>query len=228
MKKLLTLLFCFSAISLEAQGFVDSFDGTRLTVNITNQIGVTNLDVKCDPIGGYVVVNDVVPFSGFIGCADLLYLTVNGTDTIDNIDLSAVSKPAFRKIKSVNVASFGGNDTIFGSQVKDTINAGPGNDQIQGNRGNDVLKGDSGDDSISGGAGNDRLVGASGNDILKGGAGNDVLSGGSGNDILNGGPGSDRGSAGSGVDTFKSIENRDGGGSGGIPNIPGLPNFPFF
>jgi Ca2+-binding RTX toxin-like protein len=62
------------------------------------------------------------------------------------------------------------NDTIFGSDARDTILGGP----VTGG-GNDYLVGAAGADSIDGGNGNDTLVGGDDDDTLLGGDGNDVL-----------------------------------------------------
>ncbi|MET8152753.1 calcium-binding protein [Actinoplanes sp. NPDC049668] len=95
----------------------------------------------------------------------------------------------------------GGNDTIYGGDGNDYIeaNAGPntvygqaGNDEIHGSAGADVVNAGSGHDSVWGYGGADRLSGNSGNDVVRGGPGNDHLYGQAGNDILHGEGGSDR------------------------------------
>jgi Ca2+-binding RTX toxin-like protein len=90
------------------------------------------------------------------------------------------------------------NDTIIGSDGRDTILGGP----VTGG-GDDYLFGGDGDDSISGGDGNDTLVGGDGKDTLDGGDGNDLifpgfggentLIGGAGDDSLYGDAGDIRG-----------------------------------
>lgn len=87
----------------------------------------------------------------------------------------------------------GGDDSLVGGALSDTIEGGSGNDTLQGGNGND---------EIYAGSGNDSLVGGDGNDYLYGDAGNDNLIGGSGSDILDGGRGSDNLSGGSGADYF--------------------------
>jgi Ca2+-binding RTX toxin-like protein len=84
-----------------------------------------------------------------------------------------------------------GDDTIYGGNRQNRIDAGDGDDTIYGGKGDDQLYGGSGNDTLKGGAGDDELYGGSGNDTLKGGAGNDFLYAGSGKDILIGGSGDD-------------------------------------
>jgi hypothetical protein len=81
------------------------------------------------------------------------------------------------------VIMYGGNDTVYGSNVTDQILGGYGNDSLLGNGGNDFLSGEDGNDTLFGGTGNDSLYGGAGNDSLNGQAGIDYLYGGAGNDI---------------------------------------------
>ena len=135
-----------------------------------------------------------------------------------------------------------GNDTVYGYDTADTINAlagddtvfgGAGNDTIDGGTGSDTLYGEDGDDTINAGSGDannasvvNNLYGGNGNDVfvasgkpdnLYGGAGNDVYRGAAGNDLLEdagGGNGVMDGQA--GVDTFHGSDGNDGfiGGAG--------------
>ncbi len=73
------------------------------------------------------------------------------------------------------LASWIGNDVLYG---------GEGNDFIDGGAGNDILLGDQGNDNLFGGAGNDRLRGGKGNDVLNGGHDADTLTGGAGKDVF--------------------------------------------
>ncbi len=112
------------------------------------------------------------------------------------------------------------NDTIFGTESAETINAGLGNDfvyaaggddTIFGGSGHDTLLGGDGNDTIDGGDGVDWLLGGAGNDQLFGSLGNDRLDGGEGNDVLNGGRGADVMTGGAGVDRFVVGSPQDGG-----------------
>lgn len=80
------------------------------------------------------------------------------------------------------VIMYGGNDTVYGSNVTDQILGGYGNDSLLGNGGNDFLSGEDGNDTLFGGTGNDSLYGGTGNDSLNGQTGIDYLYGGAGND----------------------------------------------
>lgn len=95
-----------------------------------------------------------------------------------------------------------GHDVIAGQGGDDLLRGGMGNDTLTGNRGHDVLHGDLGDDELSGGLGNDRLYGGLGRDLLKGDDGDDQLYGGRGDDQLYGGDGADLLSGDRGNDTL--------------------------
>jgi Ca2+-binding RTX toxin-like protein len=78
---------------------------------------------------------------------------------------------------SINFNGDSGNNTIWGSQLGDTL---------FGNGGDDFIYGDLGDDSLVGGDGFDHLYGGGGNDTLIGGPVGYELNGGPGNDMLDG------------------------------------------
>jgi Ca2+-binding RTX toxin-like protein len=114
--------------------------------------------------------------------------TVDGGTNIDTLDTTRfVSNLVFNLatgntgfggesfINFENVTTGGGNDTIYGSSVANTIITGAGNDL--------VLGGD-GDDIIDGGDGKDELYGQGGNDFLFDGGGvvAETLLGGTGDD----------------------------------------------
>jgi Ca2+-binding RTX toxin-like protein len=112
------------------------------------------------------------------------------------------------------------NDTIFGSDNAETIDAGlgedfvsagGGDDTVYGGSGHDTLLGGSGHDTIDGGDGADWLLGEAGNDTLFGSLGNDRLSGGDGDDVLNGGRGADVMTGGAGFDKFIVGSPHEGG-----------------
>lgn len=96
-----------------------------------------------------------------------------------------------------------GNDTIFGYESDDAINALAGNDTVFGGAGNDTIDGGTGSDTLHGEDGDDILIAGGGDankatvfNVLFGGAGNDILIasakldnlfGGAGNDVYRGG-----------------------------------------
>ena len=57
-----------------------------------------------------------------------------------------------------------GNDTIYGSDLNDTIDAGSGNDLIYGMSGSDKIFAKAGNDTIHGGQGPDSISGGAGKD----------------------------------------------------------------
>ena len=93
------------------------------------------------------------------------------------------------------IASYGGNDKVYGFNGADLLESGAGSDTVFGGNGNDFLELGAGNDFGYGDAGNDKLKGGSGADRLFGGTGNDTLDGGAQNDTLDGGAGKDTVSA---------------------------------
>ena len=104
---------------------------------------------------------------------------------------------------SINSASEGGDDVLYGQGGRDFIDGGWGEDLLDGGADDDFLKGDQGNDTLAGGSGNDVMLGDNldwggglpsrhhGNDVLDGGSGDDSLGGNGGSDALYGGPGND-------------------------------------
>jgi Ca2+-binding RTX toxin-like protein len=64
------------------------------------------------------------------------------------------------------IASFAGDDLVFGGNGNDSIDGGAGNDSLYGDNGNDVLIGNLGNDSLVGGPNADTLIGGLGNDAF--------------------------------------------------------------
>src|SRR3954471_20818126 len=84
------------------------------------------------------------------------------------------------------------DDSYYGWDGDETINAGPGNDNpIQGGGGNDHLDGGPGSDNLEAGPGNDSVAGGPGDDYLEGISNTDD-SNTLGSDAYSGGGGSDR------------------------------------
>jgi Ca2+-binding RTX toxin-like protein len=94
------------------------------------------------------------------------------------------------------------NNTLYGHDGDDSIQARAGNDYVDGGNGADYVYGNDGNDTLLGGAGADYVDGGSGNDELIGGSGNDTMYAGSGDDILRGGDGADTLNGGNNADTF--------------------------
>ncbi len=134
-------------------------------------------------------------------------------DTIERIEFDdgTVWTPAVVRERLLSEAATEGDDTIWGSDVDDTIAGGGGNDTLYGQRGDDTLEGGAGDDTLEGQRGDDRLIGGAdddtlygwtGDDTLEGGAGDDTLSGWFDDDTLTGGTGDDWLEGGRGADTY--------------------------
>ena len=84
-----------------------------------------------------------------------------------------------------------GADVIYGRAGGDLVGAGGGPDLVYGGRGGDSVDVGRGDDRAYGGPGNDALTDLFGNDRLYGGVGGDSLVGSYGADHLQGGAGDD-------------------------------------
>ncbi|MRV76095.1 DUF4214 domain-containing protein [Duganella sp. FT92W] len=97
----------------------------------------------------------------------------------------------------------GGNDTLTGSQMADTLSGGAGQDRLDGLGGNDLLDGGDDADTINGGAGNDTLRGGNGADTLTGNDGDDTFDGGDDDDYLFDGSGSNVLHGGAGHDNIR-------------------------
>ncbi|SDC88071.1 beta strand repeat-containing protein [Ruegeria marina] len=123
----------------------------------------------------------------------LIVTSTEGTDTIEGVEVLNFLD------QIVNVSTLfpdtnaptAGNDSLFGSDANNQIQALAGNDTVSGLGGNDTLSGNSGNDSLSGDSGNDRLLGGDGNDTLFGGDGDDTLDGNAGDDDYFTGTGND-------------------------------------
>ena len=85
----------------------------------------------------------------------------------------------------------GGNDTLRGSNVSDTIYGGGGLDKIDGNLGADAIKGSAGADTIRGDYGRDKIYGEAGGDTIDGGVAIDRIVGGPGRDEVDAGNNND-------------------------------------
>ena len=107
----------------------------------------------------------------------------------------------------------GGNDTLVGTDLPDTINGFNGADILYGYKGSgashpvnappvsvaggggnidhDVINGGNGNDTIHAGGGNDTINAGNGDDTVNAGNGNDIVDGGNGNDLIDASEGND-------------------------------------
>ena len=81
------------------------------------------------------------------------------------------------KIARTDLFDEGGDDTIFGSNVKDHIYGGAGTDSIDGRQGDDEIHAGKGNDVVYGGSGSDVIYGDDGVDVIFGDSENSVNSG---------------------------------------------------
>lgn len=150
-----------------------------------------DLDFDLDP--------SIVPLAS-IERADIT--TGSGDDTINAL---AISGP-------VTINSGAGNDTILGTELSDSINAGEGNDSIASFAGNDTILSGAGNDRIVAGDGDDSVIGNNGADTITGNGGSDSILGGAGDDILSGGtlPGINATLTGSSAQGNDTVNGEDG------------------
>jgi Ca2+-binding RTX toxin-like protein len=83
----------------------------------------------------------------------------------------------------ISVNALGGDDTVTGSDSRESIRGGDGNDVLNGAAGDDYLEGNAGHDRLFGGLGADLMFGMEGDDTLDGGAGADSMIGDAGFDF---------------------------------------------
>ena len=191
-------------------------DGDALTYSMTGGEGVFEIDETTGKIK-FAVLDTVTDPAAYT-------LTVTATDTAGNSNTATVTitdittrgtddgetiTGSYYVSSGTYVNSYGGDDTIYGSDDYDVLDAGSGDDTIHGGAGNDILVGESGDDTLYGGAGVDTIIGGTGDDTLYGGDGNDVLFGREGDDIVYGGAGDDYAFGESGDDTFYGGSGQD-------------------
>ena len=133
---------------------------------------------------------------------------VFGTDTASNFSSATIemlttgNDTETLTSASEIIATFDGNDTVYGGGGNDKFIGGKDVDTFYGQGGNDHLYGYRGNDVLDGGDGNDRIVGGLGNDNISGGAGNDYILAQTGNDVISTGTGTDEVDAGLGDDAI--------------------------
>jgi Ca2+-binding RTX toxin-like protein len=151
-----------------------------------------------DGLGG----TDKMDYSSYVG-SNAVSLALNGANEV-TATITAMSKTDTLKNIEIIITG-GGNDTITGDGLANSIDGGTGDDSLSGAAGNDTLLGGEGNDTLEGGAGNDSLVGGNGTDTASyanaGAAVNASLAS----------PASNTGVDAQG-DTYSSIENRLGSG----------------
>jgi Ca2+-binding RTX toxin-like protein len=135
--------------------------------------GNTNIEITCDA-ADKIKVNGVKPTrdgvsAGETGCAAPTSLTVTeiGADdaSANVVDLRGVTKAKFTALAKSSISTADGTDTIFGTEIGDTIDPGDENDIVNGNAGNDEMIWNPGDDSdvMNGDAGVDTVTDNGGN-----------------------------------------------------------------
>lgn len=117
--------------------------------------------------------------------------TGSGNDVLDARGMGHRTDGAtgyYQERNGVGLHGGAGDDTIYGSDLRDTLDGGVGNDVIHGGAGDDLILSSPGDDTVYGGDGNDGIRwSADGGTTLNGGtAYHDVAYGGAGDaDAIN-------------------------------------------
>ncbi|WP_088318668.1 peroxidase family protein, partial [Kineosporia sp. R_H_3] len=91
----------------------------------------------------------------------------------------------------VDPPGINGQAVYNGTAGVDRVKGGVDNDTVWGDEGDDVIDAQGGDDVVLGGDGDDKITDFGGLDVLKGGPGDDAIDAGPGDDIIMGGDGSD-------------------------------------
>jgi Ca2+-binding RTX toxin-like protein len=198
---------------------IDIGEVTKLTFNVGNG----GLAVDGTQASDVLLESTDNSLTGLIfagaGAADLTgvnnVVELSGSDALDTIDAGALEGGLTMAAENVEVGTNdlttdmtvtggAGNDTLFGADGDDTIDAGGGNNAgITGDAGDDVITaGDGNDTGVDGGAGDDTINLGNGNNVVDGGADDDEITTGSGNDEITGGTGADTLTGGAGNDQF--------------------------
>jgi Ca2+-binding RTX toxin-like protein len=118
---------------------IDTYDAS-----LTSGTNLINLDIVAHDL------TVITPSAGLVD-ANTANGTDGGADTVFGFE---------------NAFGGGGNDVIYGTAAKNTLNGGDGNDFVAGFGGNDTLDGGAGFDHLVGAAGKDQLTGGSDADIF--------------------------------------------------------------
>jgi Ca2+-binding RTX toxin-like protein len=157
-------------------------DGGQLQITASTQVDLSTATVTSfsDLTGGSVKLTGAqfVQFGSITGST----ITLANGGTITG---SVFITPLYNTV--INLAPV---DTVFNA-VRSLGAQGDGALTINGNIGNDTIYGTDLNDSLNGGGGNDTIYGGGGADYLTGGNGNDVLDGGGSFDDMAGGLGDD-------------------------------------
>ncbi|MDX1973216.1 MAG: hypothetical protein SFY68_11860, partial [Candidatus Sumerlaeia bacterium] len=126
-------------------------------VSIVVDSGLIKINGSNPLVGG---LNTDVPTTGIVSISFL------GSADVDSLDLSTLQVTSFPVLNSVILNTAGGNDTILGGGLVESIIPGPGADTVNAGAGNDTITWNNGDgtDVVDGGQGTDVQVvnGASG------------------------------------------------------------------
>jgi trimeric autotransporter adhesin len=102
-----------------------------------------------------VALVETVTSNGFAG------VSVQGSEGNDTLNFTGATLTGIGLVHAG-----GGNDSIIGTAVADTLDGGDGNDTVDGGEGADIVRGGGGDDLLLGRGGVDSFDGGDGHDIV--------------------------------------------------------------
>lgn len=176
---------------VRGQGGTDTIGGGLGNDRLDGSIGTNVLQEEVDANMVLSTVAGTVPVSKLSGIGtDVLEGDFTSAILIGGASNNVLDARTFNG--DVTIIGGGGNDLIYGSNVRAVVDGGDGNDTIFGGAGSDLLAGGNGNDSISGAGAADKILGGSGNDTLNGGTGTDLVLGEEGDDSVVGELGADR------------------------------------
>ena len=172
-------------------------DGDALAYSLTGGEGVfeideTNGDIKLavlDTVTNIATYKLTVTATDAAGNSNTAPVTIFNLTTRGTNDGETITGSNIYNINKIN--SYGGDDTLYGSDGRDVLDGGSGDDTLYGGAGDDWVFGRDGDDMLYGGDGDDIIEGFDGDDTLYGGDGDDKLYGNEGDDTLDSGSGDD-------------------------------------
>jgi Ca2+-binding RTX toxin-like protein len=180
-------------------------------LTVTGTVGADRLEVDQTASDVYVFENGLL--TRLFPTASVSRVVLRGLDGNDVLKVwPAVSKPTDmhgdngndsiygndfpQYVNAANgddyVSTAGGNDSVSGGEGNDWIFTGFGNDFISGVGGADYIGAGNGHDTVYGGEGNDSIWGEADNDIIRGDGGNDYIACSTGNDTVYAGWGNDK------------------------------------
>lgn len=147
----------------------ESLEGRRM-LSVSTSFSAGGLTVTSDSAGDNIVVTQssttlTLTVGGTFHSSynNVSTLTIEGNGGVDTIDMDDTTLSG---INSIAVRGGDGNDTIWGSDLTESLDGQGGDDNVYGGGGDDHCYGGAGNDNIYGGIGSDQVYGGDGDDQL--------------------------------------------------------------